>query len=192
MKTQRHPANPIAPPSPKDINVDSPLQAKRSSRLVVHYCGNAAGVQQLFGGRILDTDCGTSYFNNVALPVGCGDIHIYNVSLLAGCSTIHIYNVSLPVGCGAIHINDVALPVGCGAIHIYDVSLPAGCGAIHIYNVSLPVGCGDSHINDVSLDYAGMERKKQDFSLPKPYFHLIFLDKTTLVACKAPKLHKPY
>jgi hypothetical protein len=64
--------------------------------------------------------------------------------------------------------------------------LPAGCGAIHIYNVSLLVGCGAIHIYDFFLDQTGIERKKQAFSLQKPYFQPYFLNKTTLVANKEP------
>jgi hypothetical protein len=57
---------------------------------------------------------------------------------------------------------------------------------------SLPAAFHTTLSSVFFLNYAGMERKKQAFSLQKPYFQPYSLNKTTLVARKNPHLHKPY
>jgi hypothetical protein len=113
-------------------------------------------------------------------------------SLPAGCGTTLSPGQTLPAGCATILSPDQTLPVGCGDILSPGQTLPAGCGDILSSDQTLPAGCGMTLSSVFFLDSAKMERKKQDFSFPKPYFQPYFLNKTTLVARKNLRLHKPY
>jgi hypothetical protein len=68
----------------------------------------------------------------------------------------------------------------------------AGCATILSPGQTLPADCGTTLSPVLFLNSTEPARKTQAFSLPKPYFQPYFLDKTTLVANKASKLHKPY
>jgi hypothetical protein len=65
-------------------------------------------------------------------------------------------------------------------------SIPADCGMILSPGQTLPAACGMTLSSVFFLNYTEIGRKKQDFSLSKPYFQPYFLNKTTLVANKEP------
>jgi hypothetical protein len=126
------------------------------------------------------------------IPAGFGTI-LYSIQTLPALCGGILYSIqTLLADCGDTLYSIQTLLAGCGDILYSIQGLLAGCGTI-LYSIqTLPVGCGTILYPVFFLDYAGMGRKKQDFSLPKHYFFLILLDKTILAACKACKLHKPY
>jgi hypothetical protein len=88
--------------------------------------------------------------------------------------------------------SDQSLPADCATILSPDQTLLADCGATLSSVQTLPAAFRTTLPPVFFLNYTKMERKKPTFSLPQPYFQPYFLNKTTLVARKAPRLTKPY